>query len=463
MVVGELSDRTDVLVIGGGPGGYAAALRCARGGKSVTLVERDRIGGTCLNIGCIPSKVLIHTADVAHLATRSATWGVKLTAEVDVTALRAHTTTVVDNLTGGVEQLLAAAGVTVIIGEARFSRSSRVAVTSGDLVSHLEFDDCVVASGSRPIAIPGFEPDGVRVVDSTGALSLDAVPATMVVVGGGYIGLELGTAWAKLGAHVTIVEAAVRLLPEMDRRLSSVVARRLKELGVVVHTSSTASGLTDDGVSVQVGGESITIPGEVVVVAVGRRPNTEDMGLELTGAIVDERGHVVVGPDRRAADHLFAIGDITTGPALAHKATAEAEVAAATILGQRAAFNPAAIAAVVFSDPEVATIGLTVDEAKAAGIEPIDFRFPFSAGSRSRTLDDTAGYVQIVADESRTVIGVHMAGVGVSELAAGAALAIEMSATLDDYAGTIHPHPTMSEALLEAAHGALGAPLHVLR
>jgi len=463
MVVGELADRSDVLVIGGGPGGYAAALRCAQGGSSVTLVERDRIGGTCLNVGCIPSKVLIHAADVAHLAAVSSKWGVNLTADVDVSALNAHSADVVSQLTNGVSELLETAGVSVIHGEARFSRPRRVAITSGELVSHHEFDNCIIATGSRPVGLPGFELTGTAVVDSTGALALEAVPSSMVVIGAGYIGVELGTAWAKLGSSVTLVEAAPRILPELDKRLAAVVRRRLKELGVSVLTNARAQETIDGFVTVEVDGSEHSIAGEVVVVAVGRRPNTDTLGLEAAGVSLDEQGRIPVAPDRRATSAILAIGDVTAGPALAHKATAEAEVAAKTILGQRSAFDPAAIPAVVFSDPEVATIGMTLDDATAAGIEANDFRFPFAAGSRSRTLDDTLGFVQLVADGSGTLIGAHAAGAGVSELASGLALAIEMAATVEDIAATIHPHPTMSEAIAESAHGLLGHPLHVHR
>jgi len=463
MVVGELSDRSDVLVIGGGPGGYAAALRCAQGGLSVTLVERERIGGTCLNIGCIPSKILIHSADVAHLASVSSKLGVNLTADVDMVALNAHSADVVTQLTSGVGQLLDVAGVKVVHGEARFSRPRRVAIVNDELVSHHEFDHCIIATGSRPIELPGFGLEGSTIVDSTGALSLEAVPRSMVVIGAGYIGVELGTAWAKLGASVTVVETAPRILPELDKRLAAVVARRLKELGITVITNALARHAVDGAVTLEINGAEQRVDGEVVVVAVGRRPNTDELGLDVAGVSLDDRGFIEVAPDRRATSSILAIGDVTAGPALAHKATAEAEVAAQTVLGNPAAFDPAAIPAVVFSDPEVATIGMTLDAAAAQGIEASEFRFPFAAGSRSRTLDDILGFVQLVADESGTVIGGHAVGSGVSELASGLALAIEMAATVEDVAATIHPHPTMSEAIAEAAHGLLGHPLHVHR
>ena len=247
MVVGELADSCDVLVIGAGPGGYVAALRLARAGKRVTLVERDFIGGTCLNIGCIPSKVLIHAAELAHLPKTSAGTGVGLRAEVDAAAIQSHIGEVVSELTRGVEGLLAGAGVTVVSGTARFSRPRRVAISTGESVSHLEFEHCIIATGSRPVELAGLPFDEIRVVDSSGALALSTVPEQVVVVGSGYIGLELGTAWAKLGSSVTIVEAAERLLPEMDKGLASVVARRLRRLNVKVLTGTMATGRAGGG------------------------------------------------------------------------------------------------------------------------------------------------------------------------------------------------------------------------
>ena len=461
MVVGELAASCDVLVIGSGPGGYVVALRLARAGRQVTLVERDHIGGTCLNIGCIPSKVLIHTADVAHLPTLSEAWGVRLTAELDLNAVHDHIGNVVATLTSGINQLLEAAGVTLIAGTARFSRRQRVAIISGDSVQHLEFADCIVATGSRPVELAELPVDDKRVFDSTGALRLTDVPENLVVVGAGYIGLELGTAWAKLGSNVTIIEAADRILPEMDRALASVVARRLTELGVTVHTNTVATGIDETNLILDAGGSTSKVAADAVIVAVGRRPNTDDLGLDRAGVTLDDRGLVVVEADRRAAPRVLAIGDITPGPALAHKAIAEAEVAARAILTGVAAFDPAAIPAVIFSDPEIASIGVTRDEAEASGQRVKEFRFPFAAGSRSRTIDDTSGFVQMLADEQGTVVGVHMAGAGVSELATAAALAIEVGVTVEELAATIHPHPTMSEAMAEAAHGLMGLPLHI--
>ncbi len=461
MVVGEVAERAHVVVVGAGPGGYAAALRCADllPGKRVVLVERDTVGGVCLNVGCIPSKVLIHAAERAHSATTDDT-GVALRATVDARRMRDHRADVVAGLTGGVRTLLDAAGVEVWTGEARFSRPDRLAVVHGPDVRHLEFDHIVLATGSRPTALAHLPVGDDRVIDSTGALALEEVPDRLVVVGGGYIGVELGTAWAKLGSSVTIVEAADRLLPAMDKRLGSEVRRRLKQLGVVVHTKRLVTGLTDDGVRLD---DDAVIAADKVLVAVGRTPNSDGLGLEQAGVTPAGSGHLDVGPDRRVTGRIFAIGDLTPGPALAHKATAEAEVVAEVIAGRPAVFDPAAIPEVVFSDPEVASVGLDPARAVADGVDHRVFRFPYAAGSRSRTIGSPSGFVQLVADRDDTVIGAQLAGHGVTELVAECTLAIEMAATVTDLAATIHPHPTMAEAIGEAALGLAGHPLHVRR
>lgn len=464
MVVGEVATSTQVLVIGGGPGGYAAAIRAAQLGREVTLIERDRIGGTCLNVGCIPSKVFIHAAELANLPTTSKGTGVSITASVELDQLQDHMRSVVAGLTGGVADLLTAAGVTVIDGTARFSRANRVAVVAGDGVQHIEFDQAILATGSRPVEVPSLPFSDERILDSTGALfGLSEIPDSLAVVGGGYIGVELGTAWAKLGVSVTIVEAESALLPGLDPRLGRSVSRRLQQLGLNVLLKTTASEMSDDGLVVKTDGQEMTVPAEYAVVCVGRRPNTDDLGLEVTDVKPDDRGLIPVDAGRRAGKRLLAIGDITDGPALAHKATAEADVAARTAAGLPANFDPACIPAVVFSDPELASVGLTASQAKAAGIAANRSVFPLGASARAKTLSGGAGQVELISDEAGTIIGAHIAGPLASELIAEAALAIEMAATLEDLAATIHAHPTMSESLLEAAHGALGMPLHMVQ
>jgi dihydrolipoamide dehydrogenase len=497
MVVGEVATGVDLLVIGGGPGGYAAALRGAAAGRNVTLVERDRIGGVCLNVGCIPSKALIHVADTVGLPAEAAGIGVDLTASVDLDRAQTWIGDVVGRLTGGVEQLLRDAGVTIATGTARFATARRVAVTRGDDAAFYEFKSAVLATGSRPVELPPVPFDGRTVLDSTAALALRRVPGRLTVVGGGYIGVELGGAFAKLGADVTIVELADQLLPGMPSGLARTLERALRARGITIRLGTKVLGTDGDALVVEgpdgearlpIGPErrsSATPPvaqerrsggsGDdgsdgVVVVAVGRRPNTDALGLAAAGIPLDGDGRVAVGPDRRAAPDVYAIGDITPGPALAHKATAEADVAVTAAGGRRAAFDPAVIPAVVFSDPEIATVGVTAEQAAGAGVDAVSFRFPLSASGRALALARPEGYVEIVADRAgadgpggATVVGVHMVGAGVAELAAEAALAVEMAATVEDVALTIAPHPTLSEALAEAAMGAAGRPLHVRR
>jgi len=496
VVVGEVATGVDLLVISGGPGGYSAALRAAAAGRTVTLVERDRIGGVCLNVGCIPSKALIHVADTAGLPAEAAAIGVDLEASVDLDRAQAWIGDVVGRLTGGVEQLLRDAGVTVTTGTARFATARRVAVTRGDDAAFYEFGSVVLATGSRPVELGGLPFDGRRVVDSTAALALRRVPRRLTVVGGGYIGVELGGAFAKLGADVTIVELADQLLPGMPLGLARVLERALRARGVTIRLGTKVLGMDGDDLVIEgptgearlpIGAPRPTL-GErgggaggadggdegLVVVAVGRRPNTDSLGLAQAGVALDADGRVRVAADRRAAPDVYAIGDITAGPALAHKASAEAEVAVAAAGGRRAAFDPAAIPAVVFSDPQVATIGLTAEQAAGDGCDVTSFRFPLSASGRAMALGRPEGYVEIVAERGDpaaagaaagrgTVLGVHMVGAGVAELAAEAALAVEMGATAEDVALTIAPHPTLSEALAEAAMGVLGRPLHVRR
>ncbi|MCP3936008.1 MAG: dihydrolipoyl dehydrogenase [Actinomycetia bacterium] len=464
MVVGEVSERTDVAIVGAGPGGYTAAIRCAQAGKSVVLVERTRVGGTCLNVGCIPSKVLIHAADLASLPDRTANTGIDVSTSVDAAAMKMHRREVVGGLTSGVSHLLRTAGVEVWKGTARFARRNRLVIESdGEAPRHLEFTDAIVATGSRPIELPGLDWTNPLVTDSAGALGLDHIPTRLAVVGAGYIGVELGTAYAKLGSVVTLIEATDRVLPQMDVRLGRLVARRLRQLDVDLRLSTLALEAGDGQLTIQSGDTAEHIRTDLVVVAVGRQPNTEDLGLDVVGARLDPAGLVQVDGSRKAAPHIYAIGDITSGPALAHKATAEASVAAAAIAGQVVEFDPAAIPEVVFCDPELASVGHTLTSAEEAGMKTSTFRFPFAAGSRAATIDDNSGFVQLIADDAGTLIGAQLAGFGVSELVGEIAHGIEMAATAAELADTIHPHPSMSEAVMEAALGLDGRPLHVTR
>jgi dihydrolipoamide dehydrogenase len=467
MVVGELAEPVDLLVAGGGPGGYVAALRAAQLGREVTLVERGgegRVGGDCLHVGCIPSKALIELAHAAH-RTRTMT-PVGLLVEglsVDLVRFQAWKGELVTGLATGVRGLLTRAGVRVIHGDLRFNQPDRAAVRTPDGEVHfLEFAHAIVATGSRPAILPALPPDGERVLDSTGALALDAVPAHVAVVGAGYIGLELGTALAKLGARVRVVEALDRVLPTVDEGLTGPVRRRLEELGVELHLGSLPVGLEGDELVVDGPAGPRRVPAEKVVVAAGRVPNTDDLGLDRAGVPVGEGGLVPVDAAMLATPRIAAIGDIVAGPALAHKASAEGVVAAEALCGRPVAFEPAAIPAVIFTDPEVATVGLSEAEAEAAGLDVTAGTYPLSASGRAATLGARDGFVRVVADAATDrVVGLHVVGAHASELVAEGALAVEMMASPEDLAGTIHPHPTLSEGVAEAAERLLGRPLHV--
>jgi dihydrolipoamide dehydrogenase len=467
MVVGNIPEAVDLAVIGAGPGGYAAALRGARRGRRVMLVDRDGtagVGGVCLRIGCIPSKALIETAELRHRAAAAAERGIDLQpGAVDLARFQQWKEGIVGGLTGGVLSLLAAAEVEIVGGRFTFTApDGGVIETLEGQARHIQFRDLVLATGSRPRALPDFPFDGERVSDSTGALALTAVPESLAVIGGGYVGLEIGTALAKLGCRVSVVEAQARILPTMDGHLTAPITRRLRELGVEVLASARVIDLEENGLLVEHDGAVRSVPAEKVLVAIGRDPNSDGLELAVAGIEAREDGLLEVAPDRRITAHVAAIGDLTPGPALAHKAMAEAEVAVAALCGETTAFEPAAIPAVVFSDPELATAGLTAEQARAQGAEPTVATVPMTASGRAATLGERAGFAQIVADAGDgTVLGVHIVGPHASELIAEGVLAIEMGATLEDLALTIHAHPTLGEQLAEAAHLGLGSPLHV--
>lgn len=449
MVVGEIARPVDLLVIGGGPGGYTAAARAAELGREVVLIESGRLGGVCLNVGCIPSKALITLADL-HERSRSAVGRGLPAAEgpVDLVAAKAFKDGVVDDLVGGVTALLK--DVEVVQGVARLLDDRRVSVESGDQVSHFQFDACILATGSRPIVIPGLEPDGERVVDSTGALDLTEVPPRMVVVGGGYIGLELGTAYAKLGSHVTIVEALDAIGGGFDADLVKVVSARLAEMGVDVLTGARALGLDDSGLRVAHGGDERVLPADKVLVAVGRVPNTEELQLENAGITLVDGRIPVDAQCRTSSRRIYAIGDLVPGAALAHKAATEGRVAAECVAGLDSVAD-AHVPMIAFTDPEMSSVGMTESEAKEAGLGPVVGRARFSVSGRARTLGSTEGMVKLVADSVGTVVGVQIVGPEASDLISAAALAVENALHVSDVVGTVHPHPTLGESLHEAA------------
>jgi dihydrolipoamide dehydrogenase len=456
---------TEVLVIGAGPGGYVAAIRAAQLGKKVLCVEKERLGGVCLNVGCIPSKSLIHVAKtVRDLRTEAPEIGVETgPVRVDFKKTQAWKRGVTESLSSGIGQLFKASKVEPLFGTAVLTGGTSAQVQTKDGPVTVEFQSCIVATGSRPVQIPGFAFDGRAVVDSTGALDFEEVPRSLVVIGGGFIGLEIGQAYAALGSKVTVVEMMDQILPGQDPDLVRVVERRLKKDGVAVFTKARAKGYDGKEVTIEVGGKEEKLPAEKVLVSVGRRPNTEGLGLDKVGVQLDAKGYVKVDAvGRTSVPNVYAIGDITPGPALAHKASKEGLVAAASIAGDKgAALDYKALPWAVFTEPEIATVGLTEAQAREKGHEPVVGRFPIAASGRGKSVNATEGFVKVVADKSTDlVLGVHIVGPDASNLIAEAALAIEMGATSRDLALTIHTHPTFPEAMMEAAEGVHNQMIH---
>ena len=469
---------TQVAVVGAGPGGYAAAFYAADRGMQVTLVDPGQNpGGVCLYRGCIPSKALLHVAEVINEAKHAEAWGVKFSApSVDVAKLRAFKEKVVTQLTGGLGQLSKQRRVNYVRGTAAFrdARTLEITPAEGSSSSHgvLRFEHAIIATGSRPTAIPGLSIDSPKVMDSTAALELPDVPGTLLVVGGGYIGLELGTVYAALGARVTVVEMTAGLLPGADRDLVNVLAKRTEKICEAVMLNTRVVGMkeTKDGVAVTFDGEGLGDgPRERtfdrVLVSIGRRPNSAVPGLDRTAVKVNSRGFIDVDERRRTAEPtIYAIGDVVGEPMLAHKASHEARVAVDAIAGERVAFEPQAIPAVVFTDPELAWCGLTETEAKNQKREVAVARYPWAASGRALTLDRPDGVTKLVLHpQSGRVLGVGIVGPGAGELISEAVLAVEMGATAEDLKLTIHPHPTLSETLMEAAEVFFGQSTHVYR
>jgi len=470
MVVGDVTTGTEVLVIGGGPGGYVAAIRASQLGLDTTLVEMDAYGGTCLNHGCIPSKALISATDVASRAREAERMGVFADPDVDIQGMVAWKDRLVTRLTKGVESLCENAGATLVEGRAEFAGPGRVRVVQGGEgqgAESIEFDHAVIATGSRPIEIPGFEFDGESILSSRDALALESVPERLAVVGAGYIGMELATVFAKMGCDVTVLEQLEDALPGYEDDVTEIVRGRAEELGVDFRFGQTAQGWdsTGEGVTVRAegeDGETTAIDADRCLVAVGRQPVTDTLNLEAVGIEPDERGFLPTD-DRAETDEegIYAVGDVAGEPMLAHKAFREGEVAAEVIAGEPAGLDHQAMPAAVFTDPEIGTVGMTESEAREAGFDPVIGQMPLRASGRALTLGEREGFVRVVAeDESGFLLGAQIVGPEASELVAEVALAIELGATLEDVAATVHVHPTLSEAVHEAAMGARGESIH---
>ena len=462
----------NIAVVGGGPGGYAAAFYAADLGMQVTLIdEAVNPGGVCLYVGCIPSKALLHVAAVINEADHAKEWGVEFSKPaIDVNKLREFKSNVVNKLTGGLGQLSKQRKVNYVRGRAGFVNSNTLKVDGTDGKSQtLSFDNIILATGSRPAMIPGVPPSP-RIMDSTGALALPDVPKTLLVIGGGYIGLELGTVYASLGSRVTVVEMLPQILTGADRDLVNPLQKRLEKLfsAILLNTKVAEIKEVGDGIKVKLEGPNLSAPEQTfdrVLVSVGRKPNTDIPGLEKTKVTKGQRGFIETDLQRRTKDPvIFAIGDIAGEPMLAHKASHEGRVAVEAIAGKKTTFEPRAIPAVVFTDPEIAWCGLTEDQAKAEKRNVKVARFPWAASGRAVTLDRTEGVTKLVIDaETERVLGVGICGPNAGEMIAEGVMAVEMEAVVDDLALCIHAHPTLSETVMEAAESYHGLSTHIYR
>ncbi|MGD6856224.1 dihydrolipoyl dehydrogenase [Bacillus infantis] len=469
MVVGDFPIETDTIVIGAGPGGYVAAIRAAQLGQKVTIVERGTLGGVCLNVGCIPSKALISAGHRYEHAKHSEDMGISAeNVKVDFTKVQEWKAGVVKKLTGGVEGLLKGNKVEIARGEAFFVDSNTLKVMDEKSSQTYTFKNAIVASGSRPIELPAFK-YSKRVLDSTGALALEEVPEKIVVIGGGYIGTELGGAYANFGTEVTILEGTDEILNGFEKQMSSLVKKNLKKKGANIITNALAKGVeeTDSGVTVkyEVKGEEKSVEADYVFVMVGRRPNTDELGLEQAGVEMSDRGIIKIDKQcRTSVSNIYAIGDIVEGPPLAHKASYEGKIAAEAIAGHNSEIDYLGIPAVVFSDPELASVGYTEQQAKEEGIAVNAAKFPFAANGRALALNSTDGFVKLITrKEDDLVIGAQIAGANASDMIAELGLAIEAGMTAEDLAMTIHAHPTLGEITMEAAEVALGSPIHIIK
>lgn len=468
-----MAQTFDVVVIGAGPGGYVAAIRSAQLGLKTACIEREYLGGVCLNVGCIPSKAMISATHFLHKAEhQAADMGIEIKGiNVNMKKLKTWKESVSAKMAGGVSQLLKGNGVTVLMGEANFKSPTELVVKSNGKEEIITAKNFIIANGSRPIEIPGFKFDEKDILSSTGALALDEVPGKLVVIGGGYIGLEISGYLSKLGTKVTVVEASSAVLNGVvDPDCAQVVFKKIKKQGVEVLLGAKAKGLKKSGksfeVTVEVDGKEQTIPADKVLVTVGRKPNSDQMNLAKIGLAIDEKGFIKTDAQRRTNfKNIFAIGDVAGQPMLAHKASYEGVLVAEVIAGHNRVYDAKTVPAVVFTDPEIASAGMMESEAKAKGYNELKVaKFPFAANGRAVSLMETDGFVKMIADAKTDILlGVHIVGPEASNLISEAALAIEMGARLQDLAMTIHPHPTLGETMMESAEATLGHAIHMIQ
>jgi len=458
--------KAEVAVIGAGPGGYVAAIRLAQLGKNVVLVDKDKLGGICLNYGCIPSKAMIYAAEFLDKIKKSENMGISVgKVTMDFSKMQDWKDGIVSKLNNGIEALCKQNKIRVVKGEAYFEGSNKLKVTDGKNVGYVEFEKAIIAVGSRPVELQGFKFDGKKIISSTEALRLDKIPKNLVVIGGGYIGLELGTVYAKLGSKVSVIEMEGQILPGFDKEIVNVLQKNLEKLGIGIYINSRASRFENGKVTIDSKDKgNFAIDADNLLVAVGRIPVTDNIGLENTKVKLDGKGFIKADKNLRTNDgDIYAIGDVSIGPMLAHKASYQGKFVAEAIAGNKDSYENIVVPAVIFTDPEIATVGMDEKEAKDKGIRIKTGKFPFSVSSRAMTRNATEGFVKVIADEkSNKILGVQIVGSEASDLISEAALAIKMNATLDDLALTIHPHPTLSESLMEAAEATMGKAIHIL-
>ncbi len=468
-----MAQNFDVVVIGAGPGGYVAAIRAAQLGMKTAIIEREFLGGVCLNVGCIPSKAMISAAHFLQKAQHDAEkMGISFSGvKVDFSKTLNWKKSVSEKMAGGVAQLLKGNNITVMMGEATFQNPQELKVQSTEKSEIVTAKKFIIASGSRPIEIPGFAFDEKNILSSTGALALEKVPQSLVVIGGGYIGLEISGYLSKFGSNVIVVEASPQVLNGVvDPDCAQIVSRKLQKQGVEILLKAKALSQKKVGsqfeVVIEIDGKPKTLKADKILVTVGRRPNSDQLGLKTLGLQIDQRGFVVTNSQRQTSvPHIYCIGDMSGQPMLAHKASHEGVLVAEVIAGHPRAYDVKTVPAVVFTDPEIASAGMMESEAIAKGYKGLMIsKFPFAANGRAVSILETDGFVKMIADsKTHILLGVHIVGPEASNLISEAALAIEMGARLEDLALTIHPHPTLGETLMEAAEATLGHAIHLIQ
>ncbi len=468
-----MAQNFDVVVIGAGPGGYVAAIRSAQLGLKTACIEKEYLGGVCLNVGCIPSKAMISATHFLHKAQHDAAeMGINIKGiSVDMKQLKKWKESVTNKMSGGVGQLLKGNGVTTLMGTAEFKSKTEITLKSKDGSDTITAKHFIIATGSRPIEIPGFAFDEKGIMSSTGALALDEIPEKIVVIGGGYIGLEISGYLSKLGTKVTVLEAGPAVLGGVvDPECAQVVSRKLTKQGVEILTNAKAKSQKKVGsgfeITAEINGKEQTLKADKILVTVGRKPNSDQANLKGIGLVIDEKGFVKVDQQRRTnVSNIFAIGDISCQPMLAHKASYEGVLVAEVVAGKNRAYDVKTVPAVVFTDPEIAAAGMMESEAKAKGFTDLKIaKFPFAANGRATSIMETDGFVKMIADaKTNVLLGVHIVGPEASNLISEAVLAIEMGARLEDLALTIHPHPTLGETMMEAAEATLGHAIHMIQ